>query len=73
MRYLEDLQHYEDRYDLSTIELCLKEIGVLQRVADKMVDAKEIQHLSLEEKERNINMLAGQRVKSVMLHRYKKR
>ncbi len=73
MRYLEDLQHYEDRYDLWTIEQCLDEIKMLQRVADKMTDAKEIQHLSLEEKERNINMLAGQRVKSLMLHRYKKR
>ncbi len=46
MRYLKDLQHYEDRYDLWTIERCLEELELLQSVAERMVDAKEIKHPS---------------------------
>lgn len=64
MRYLEDLQHYEDRYDLWTIELCLKEIEILQRVADKMVDAKEIQRLSLEEKSETLTCLLDRELRA---------
>lgn len=33
MQYLQDLQHYEDRYDLWTIEQCIRQTDMLRKVS----------------------------------------
>lgn len=60
MRYLNDDQHYIDRYDLHTIEECLRVVRMFQDVYQKSLKSKELKHLSEEEKERSAN---------IMLHR----
>ena len=73
MQYLEDLQHYEDRYDLWTIEKCLGHIETLKRVVAKLDNAKELEHLSKEEQEHQMDMLASRILMNVMADRFKER
>jgi hypothetical protein len=73
MQYLEDQQQYEDRYDLTTIEMCLDRIEIIKSAAAEIKDARELQHLSREEKEDQMNMLANRYLMDVILKRYKGR
>lgn len=73
MQYLEDLQHYEDRYDLMTIEHCLEHLDLLKGVATKIRDDKKLQHLSAEEKETQMDRFANRAILNLMLYYHKKR
>lgn len=70
MQYLQDLQHYEDRYDLWTIEQCLRQIEMLRKVSKEMQGAKELKHLSLEEKNNQLGMIGGRIIMNIKIRRY---
>lgn len=74
MQYLEERKHYEDRYDLLTINLCLDRIKLLKKVFAK-IDSKpeEISQYSEDEKQRSKNYLANTQLLNIKLHRYKER
>ena len=57
MQYLQDEQHYIDRYDLDTIEECLDTVKMFQEVYQKSLVSEEMKHLSQEEKARNVNIM----------------
>lgn len=73
MQYLQDIQHYEDRYDIWTIEQCLRQIEMLRKVSKEMQGAKELKHLSLEEKNNQLGMIGGRIIMNIKICRYKKR
>lgn len=35
-QYLEERQHYEDRYDIGTIRECLETLGMVKAIGEKM-------------------------------------
>jgi transposase-like protein len=57
MDYLKDDQYYIDRYDLQTIEECRDIVKMFQEVYQKSLVSEDLKHLSLEEKERNLNIM----------------
>lgn len=57
MQYLENEQHYIDRYDLHTIEECLDIVRMHQDVYKKSLKSEELKVLSEEEKLRNMSLL----------------
>jgi hypothetical protein len=73
MKYLEDEQHYIDRYDINTIEECLDTVKMFQDVYKKTQASEELKHLSEEEKLRNVNLMLNQHLFFIMGKRYEKR
>lgn len=73
MRYLDDEQHYIDRYDLLTIEECLRTVRMHQDVYKKSLKSKELKHLSEEEKLRNINLMLGRHLFVIKGKRYEEK
>lgn len=57
MRYLDDVEHYIDRYDLNTVKECLAALEMLQEVYKKSLVSDELKDLSEEEKLRNTNLM----------------
>ncbi len=57
MQYLNDEQYYIDRYDLLTINECLKVVEMFQNVYDKSLESKELKHLSKREKYKGANQM----------------
>ncbi len=49
-KYLQEEQHYIDRYDLSTIKACFKVIEMFQDVYDKSLTSEELKDMSKEDK-----------------------
>jgi C4-type Zn-finger protein len=70
VQYLQNQQHYIDRYDLNTIEQCLDVVKMFQEVYKKSLKSKELKELSEEEKLRNINLMLNQYLFSIMGRRY---
>lgn len=73
MRYLNDEQHYIDRYDLHTIEECLDTVKMFQEVYQKSLTSDELKDLSKEEKLRNINLMLSRTLFVVKGKRYEKK
>ena len=73
MKYLQESQHYEKRYDLHTIEMCLGRIKMLGDVGEKMEKVKELRHLSEEKKQRSFNYLFNSHLLEIKVRRYKER
>lgn len=73
MQYLQDLQVYEGRYDLMTIEDCLRNIDLLKEVYQKTNESKEFEYLSDSERLNNINGLYARFINSTKAHWYKRK
>lgn len=73
MQYLNNKQHYIDRYDLRTIEECLDMARMLQEVYRKSLISEELKHLSEEEKLRNANLMLHRMLFAIKGKRYEKR
>lgn len=73
MRYLEDEQHYIDRYDLHTIEECLQIVRMYQDVYQKSLKSKELKNLSQEEKERSANIMLYRTLFAIKGKRYEQK
>ncbi len=73
MKYLQDEQYYEDRYDLLTIELCLDKAEFINKVAKDSLKSPEIKNTPIEEINKGWNYVLNQQLLSIKLHRYKNR
>ncbi len=73
MKYLNDEQHYIDRYDLHTIEECIDAVKMFQEVYKKSLTSEELKDLSEEEKLRNVNLMLGRHLFVIKGKRYEKK
>lgn len=73
MKYLQDQQYYEDRYDLLTIELCLDKIEFINKVAKDSLKSPEIINTSIEEINKGWNYVLNEQLLNTKLRRYKNR
>ena len=73
MKYLYEPQYYADRYDLFTIERCLREVELLKKVVQKMRNAPELKQETDEEIQRGINYVVNSRLLDIELNEYKRR
>ena len=73
MNYLNPSQHYEDRYDLHTIELCLKRIELLKTVVSKVNESEVIDTLTDDEITNGINQLCNMQILSLKVARFEDR
>lgn len=72
-QYLEEHQHYEDRYDLNTIEQCLDQLRMLDDIDKKMRLSPELKDFPEKELKRNSDLLAGRFMFIIRAQRYKER
>ncbi len=73
MQYLKNEQHYDDRYDLHTIEECLDTVKMFQKIYQKSLTSKDLKDLSEEEKLRNANLMLGRHLFVIKGKRYEKK
>jgi len=73
MQYLQDKQHYIDRYDLLTIEECLDNIRMVQDIGNKMKLDSKMKSMPKEELDRNMNLMMGRILFAIKGHRFKNR
>lgn len=73
MQYLNDEQHYIDRYDLHTVEECLDAVKMFQEVYKKSLTSEELKDLSEDEKLRNVNLMLGRHLFVIKGKRYEKK
>lgn len=73
MKYLNDEQHYIDRYDLHTVEECIDVVKMFQEVYKKSLTSEELKDLSEEEKLRNVNLMLGRHLFVIKGKRYEKK
>ncbi|QQS44449.1 hypothetical protein IPM65_02525 [Candidatus Roizmanbacteria bacterium] len=73
MEYLQNEQHYIDRYDLNTIEECLNTVKMYQEVYKKSLTSKELKDLPEEEKLRNVNLMLHRTLFVIKGKRYEKK
>ncbi len=73
MEYLEEHQHYEDRYDLHTIEQCLDQLKMIDEIGRKMRLAPSIKHYPESEHKRNMDLIEARMMFLLRAHRYKER
>ena len=72
-QYLEERQHYEDRYDLHTIEQCLDQLKMIDEIGRKMRLAPSIKHYPESEQKRNMDLIEARMMFLLKAHRYKER
>ncbi len=73
MRYLNNEQHYIDRYDLHTIEECIDTVKIFQKIYQKSLKSGELKNLSDEEKLRNIQIMLHRTLFVIKGKRYEKK
>lgn len=73
MQYLQSKQHYEDRYDLHTIEECLEQISTFREVGKKMKLHPEVEDYPESEVDRSINLITAKFLFFLRTERYKNR
>lgn len=73
MEYLQNEQHYIDRYDLHTIEECLDTVKMFREVYQKSLKSDELKDLPDEEKLRNINHMLHRTLFVIKGKRYEKK
>src|SRR5258708_2684579 len=73
MQYLQDEQHYIDRYDLHTIEECLDNIRMFQDIYQKSLISEELKDISQEDKLKDSNLMLGRILFVIKGKRYEKR
>ena len=72
-QYLNERQHYEDRYDLNTIEQCLDQLKMLDDIDKKMRVAPEFKNYPESEQERNMGLFRGRMLFFIQAQRHKHR
>ena len=72
-QYLNDRQHYEDRYDLQTIRECLDELQMLGKISQRMRLESKVKDYPESEHKRNMNLFAGRMNFATITLRYKNR
>lgn len=72
-QYLEPQQHYEDRYDISTIRECLETLGMVNAIGEKMKQEPQFQRYPESEQERNMGLLRGRMLFLAQAQRHKHR
>lgn len=72
-RYLKSRQHYEDRYDLNTIEQCLDQLKMLDDIDKKMRVALEFKNYPESELKKDSDLIAGRFMFAIRAQRYKER
>lgn len=73
MQYLETKQHYEDRYDLYTIEECLEQIRIIHKSSKEVRSDPKIKDYPESEIKRNMSLFLGRLLFVVKANRYKNR
>ncbi|MEK7570899.1 MAG: hypothetical protein AAB553_01375 [Patescibacteria group bacterium] len=73
MKYLEDEQHYIDRYDLHTVEECLDTVKMFQDIYQKSLTSQEIKDISQEDKLHDVNLMLSRMLLVVKGKRYEKK
>lgn len=73
MQYLEDEQHYIDRYDLHTIEECLDTMKMYQDIYQQCLRSEELKHLSQEDKLKDANLMLHRTLFVIKGKRYEKK
>lgn len=72
-KYIEDEQHYIDRYDLHTIEECLDTVKMFQDIYQKSLASEELKDLSQEDKLKDANIMLHRTLFAIKGKRYEKR
>ncbi len=73
MQYLEDEQHYIDRYDLHTIEECLDTVKMFQEIYQKSLISEEVKDISQEVKLHDANLMLHRTLFVIKGKRYEKK
>lgn len=73
MNYLQDEQHYIDRYDIHTIEECLNTVKMFQEIYQKSLTSEELKDLSEEKKLHDVNLMLNMQLFALMGTRYGKK
>jgi DNA-directed RNA polymerase subunit M/transcription elongation factor TFIIS len=73
MQYLNDKQHYEDRYDVGTIRECLKTLEMVNSIGEKMKQEPKFQKYPESEQEQNMALLRGRMLFLIQAQRHKNR
>ncbi len=73
MNYLRDEQHYEDRYDLHTIEQCLNQLKMIGEIGRKMRLAPSIKNYPESEHKRSMGLIEARMMFVLKAYRYKDR
>lgn len=72
-QYLQPQQHYEDRYDIGTIQECLETLGMVNAIGEKMKLEPKFQSYPESEQERNMGLFRGRMLFMIQALRYQRR
>ncbi len=73
MQYLNDEQHYIDRYDLHTIEECIDAVRMFHEVYQKSSSSEEIKDVPEEEKVKTLNYMLNCQLFVIKANRFEKK
>lgn len=73
MQYLQNKQHYIDRYDLHTIEECLDTVKMFQVIYQKSLVSEELKNISQEDKLKDVNIMLHRTLLVIKGKRYEKK
>ncbi len=73
MQYLNDEQHYIDRYDLLTIKECLDTVKIFQKIYDDSLTDKKLKDLPKDEKFKGANQMLHWQLFSVKTREHKRK
>lgn len=73
VKYLDDEQHYIDRYDLHTIEECLDTVKMFQDIYQKVLVSDELKDMSQEDKLKDSNIMLHRSLFVIKGKRYEKK
>lgn len=72
-KYLQDEQHYIDRYDLHTIEECLDTVKMFQDIYQKSLASEELKDISEKDKLKDANIMLHRTLFVIKGKRYEKK